>query len=78
MSYPVWVRQWLFGIIKTGQDNKTTCGSESYPTTKGETVGLLNNYHVGNHHMRAIPVNEEVAFAQTSRNTKKSKTNKKV
>ena len=54
-----------------------TCGSDSYPKSKDETVGLLNNYHVSNQLTWAIPVKEEVDFTQTNSNTKINNTNKK-
>ena len=46
----------LFGNIKTDVFNKGTCGMESYPNTKDETVGLINNYHVSNLLTWATPV----------------------
>ena len=54
-----------------------TCGSDSYPKTKDETVGLLKNYHVSKKLTWDTPVKEEVDFTQTGRNTKISNTNKK-
>ena len=66
-----------FGTIKTNLDNNMTCGSDSYPRTKDEAVGLLNNYYVSKKLMRATPVKVEVAFIKTSSNTNTSNTNKK-
>ena len=41
-----------YGNINTDIENKITCGSDSYPKTKDDNVGILNNYHVGKQHIR--------------------------
>ena len=64
-----------FGTIKTKLENNMTCGSDIYPNTKDETVGLLKNYRVSKKLTQANPVREEVVFTQTSSNTKISNTN---
>ena len=61
-----------FRTIKTNLENNMTCGSDRYPQSKDETVGLLNNYHVSKQLMRTTLVKEEVAFTQTNRNTNMS------
>ena len=66
-----------FGTIKTDLENKMTCGLDSYPKSKDETVGLINNYHVIKKLARVTPVKEYAAFAQTISNTKTSKKKKK-
>ena len=67
-----------FGTIKTDLENKTTRGSDSYPRTKDETVGLINNYHMSKHTMRTLPVKEEVEFVQTNGEAKINKNTKKT
>ena len=47
-----------------------TCGSESYPKPKEDTVGLINNYHVSKQLTRVTPVKEEVSFTHTNSDTK--------
>ena len=66
-----------FGNIKTDLKNKMTCGLDSYPKIKENTVELLNTYHMSKQLPWATPVKEEVAFTYTSSNTKTIKTNKK-
>ena len=45
-----------FRTINTDLDNKMTCGSYSYPNTKDDTVGLINNFHVSKKLIRSTPV----------------------
>ena len=40
-------------------------------------MGRIKNYQMDKHHTRAMPVKEEVSFAQTSNNTKTRKANNK-
>ena len=65
-----------FGTTNNYLEKNMTCGSDSYPRTKDETVWLLNNYHVGKKLTRYIPEKEEFDFAQTSSDTKKRNINK--
>ena len=57
-----------------------TCGSDSYPKSKNETMGLINNYNMSKKLTHTNPEMEESAFTQTNRDTnvdtKTNKTNK--
>ena len=54
-----------------------TCGSTSYPKSKDNTVGLLNNYHVIKQLICITPAKEKVEFTQTNIDTKMIKTSNK-
>ena len=62
MYYAGWVDNGRFMDIKTDQENKMTCGLDSYPTTKEKTVGLLKNYHVSKQQTRATQMKETSSF----------------
>ena len=66
-----------FGNINTDLGNNITCTSYSYPKSKENNLELINNYHVDKQHTCTTPVKEDVAFAQTNRDTKTSYAKKK-
>ena len=66
-----------FGTIEDDLENKIMCSSDSYPKTKDNTVGLINNYYVSKQLTQATLVKEDVSFAQTKSNTNTIKTKKK-
>ena len=47
-----------FGTIKTDLDNNMTCGSDSYPKSKYDTVVLLNSYHMSKQLKWATPLKD--------------------